>query len=108
MSQGARADDQRTEAPMHDDEFSVTPLHSPDSASPAAQPSGPPRPCRFRGLRCRLGATGALALLMLSLCALLLTQLCGSEPLLKLAPLPSRVIPRRYTHAATRADPPDL
>src|SRR5258706_9714191 len=108
MSQGARADDQRTEAPMHDDEFSVTPLHSPDSASPAAQPSGARRPCRFRGLRWRLGATGALALLMLSLCALLLTQLGGVEPLLKLAPLPGRVSPSSDTHVPAPTATADL
>src|SRR5258707_235428 len=94
---GPGGDEHRTEAPMHDDEFSVTPLRPADSASPAAQPSAARPLRRFRGLRGRLGAASALALLTLSLCALLLTQLGGVEPLLKLAPLPGRASPRpRY------------
>jgi hypothetical protein len=96
---------------MHDDEFSVTPLRPPDSASPAAQPAAARPPCRFRGLRGRLGrlgATGALALLMLSLCALLLTQLGGVEPLLKLAPLPGRVSPSSDTHVPAPTATADL
>src|SRR5258708_11524059 len=95
---GPGGDEHRLEAPMHDDEFSVTPWRPADSASPAAQPSAARPLRRFRGLRGRLGAAGALALLTLSLCALLLTQLGGVEPLLGLAPLPGRVSPSSETH----------
>jgi hypothetical protein len=54
---------------MHDDEFSMTPLRPPDPASPEARPSAARPPRRLSG---RLGAAGALTLLTLSLCALLL------------------------------------
>jgi hypothetical protein len=96
---------------MHDDEFSVTPLRPADSASPAAQPSAARPPRRFRGLRGRLGRLGAasaLALLTLSLCALLLTQLGGVEPLLKLAPLPGRVSPSSDAHVPVPTATADL
>jgi hypothetical protein len=93
---------------MHDDEFSVTPLRPPDSASPVAQPSAARSPRGFRGLRGRLGAASAIVLLTLSLCALLLTQLGGVEPLLKLAPLPSRVSQNSGTHVPVPTATADL
>ncbi len=93
---------------MQDDEFSVTPLRPADSASPAAQPSAACPPRRFRRLRGRLGATGALALLMLSLCALLLTQLGGVGPLFGLAPLAGRVSQNSGTHVPVPTATVDL
>lgn len=90
---------------MHDDEFSVTPLRPADAASLAPQ-SSTARP--QRRLRGRLGAAGALALLMLSLCALLLTQLGGVGPLLGQAPLSGRGSTSSDTHVPAPTATADL